>query len=104
MKFDLINFVVKVKFDLINFVVMYIRKLIKQTGLHFLKKKFHSSTYKCLHFVQFTKVGAPSTVSLGVLSDDRKSVINLSDVNPNIPNTLVKFLRDGSQLENEVQK
>ena len=86
------------------FSKMFSRKLVKEVGLGCPLRNFHSSARKCLHFVQFAATGAPSTVNLGVLSSDLQSVISLSGVNPNIPNTLVQYLQKGSQLSHEVQK
>ncbi|XP_065210232.1 fumarylacetoacetate hydrolase domain-containing protein 2 [Planococcus citri] len=65
-------------------------------------RKFHLSSANKTRFVQYTS--NENTQSLGILSKDSTEVIDLSNVNSSIPNTLVEYLRNESEYSKIIPK
>lgn len=65
-------------------------------------RKLHASNPMCSRFVQY--LSDENTPSLGILSSDSKEIIDLSNVNSTIPNTLVEYLQNEPEYSKIIPK
>lgn len=78
----------------------FMLNLNRRTTLHW--RNFHTSYPKNSRFVQFSS--KEHIQSLGILSKDLSEIIDLSNVDPTIPNTLVQYLEREPILSQKIPK